>query len=57
MARLQEWRGAVVASLGPEYASLTALDVQNQLWETDKLLRFRNGEGKPRANYRPETAY
>jgi hypothetical protein len=37
---------------------LTLHDVQNiAACEYDKYLRVLNGEGKPRANYRPETAF
>lgn len=50
-------RDRVINHLGNNYETLTALDVQNQLCEFDKYLRVKNGEGRPRANYRPETAY
>lgn len=52
LQKLGEWRAQVIEALGPEYADLTALDIQNTLCETDKLLRVRNEEGRPRANYR-----
>lgn len=55
--RLVEWRMKVIAALGSEYVNLTMMDVQNQLCEVDKYLRVKNGEGRPRAKYRPETAY
>jgi hypothetical protein len=56
-AKLPEWREKVIKLLGSEYADLTAMDVQNQLCELDKYLRVKTGAGRPRAKYRPETAY
>lgn len=53
LEKLVEWRGAIISELGPEYETLTALDVQNCLCEVDKYIRVRNGEGRPRANYTP----
>jgi hypothetical protein len=53
LEKLSEWRAAIINELGPEYESLTALDVQNCLCEVDKYLRVKNGEGRPRANYTP----
>jgi hypothetical protein len=54
LAKLQEWRAAVIERLGGGvYESLTALDVQNCLCEGDKWLRVKNEEGRPRANYKP----
>ncbi len=32
-------------------------DIQNCLCEVDKYIRVQRGEGRPRAKYRPETAY
>jgi hypothetical protein len=55
--QLQRWRSALIAVLGPEYESLTLMDVQNSLCETDKYLRVKYGEGRPRSTYKPETAY
>lgn len=57
LARLGEWRTLLVEALGPEYVDLTALDVQNNLCETDKLIRTRLLQGRPRSKYRPEAAY
>jgi hypothetical protein len=54
---LVEWRQAVIDDLGYEYVSLTLMDVQNSLCETDKYLRVKNGEGRPRSIYKPETSY
>lgn len=56
-AQLQQWRRDLIAALGPEYVSLTLMDVQNALCETDKYLRVKSGEGRPRSTYTPETAY
>jgi hypothetical protein len=53
LEKLVEWRAAIISELGPEYESLTALDVQNTLCEVDKYIRVRNSEGRPRANYTP----
>lgn len=54
---LQDLRRKVIDALGAEYGDLTAHDVQNMLCETDKYLRVKNGEGRPRAKYAAETAY
>lgn len=54
---IPQWLAAVTEQLGPEYDSLTAMDLQNCLCETDKMLRVKAGEGRPRATYRAETAY
>lgn len=58
---LQLWWGAVVKNLNAEfgggYDDFTMMDLQNCLCETDKMLRVRTGEGKPRSTYRPEQAY
>lgn len=56
-AKLESWGATIRHELGYAYADITALDVQNQLCELDKYLRVKNGEGRPRANYRPEVAY
>ena len=53
--KLGVWRQRIIKRLGPEYEDLTALDVQNILCETDKFLRVKNGEGRPRARYAPHT--
>jgi hypothetical protein len=54
--RLQGWREQVAEAteLGD---SLNLMDLQNCLCETDKYLRVKNGEGRPRSRYKPETAY
>jgi hypothetical protein len=54
---LSVWRGQVIEALGPEYEDCTLHDTQNQLCELDKMLRVKNGEGRPRSKYRPETAF
>ncbi len=54
---LQLWRSMVISELGKEFADITLMDLQNCLCETDKYLRVKNGEGRPRSMYRPETAY
>jgi hypothetical protein len=53
LTKLNAWRGKIIARMGDEYSDLTALDVQNALCETDKYLRVKNGEGRPRAKYSP----
>jgi hypothetical protein len=56
--QLAKWRWEIVYHLGKDtYHDLTLMDVQNCLCELDKYLRVKNGEGRPRAKYRPETAY
>ncbi len=54
--KLGEWREVVIKHLnkkfGHGYDYLTALDVQNQLCETDKMVRMKLGEGRLRARYR-----
>ena len=50
--KLGDW-GTAVISLGSDYDDLTALDIQNTLCEFDKYLRVKNGEGRPRALYKP----
>jgi hypothetical protein len=57
LEKLREWRNAIIQELGEEYAILTLMDVQNCLCEVDKYLRVKNQEGRPRATYKPETAY
>jgi hypothetical protein len=52
--RLQDWRGQVAAAIGSE---LNLMDLQNCLCETDKYLRVKAGEGRPRSTYKPETAF
>ena len=54
---LRGLRKDLIEALGPEYESLTLHDVQNCLCETDKYLRVKAGEGRPRATYTPETAF
>lgn len=59
LEKLAEWRRMIVYKLTSEldspadYEKITALDVQNCLCETDKYLRAKNGEGRPRAAYVP----
>lgn len=54
-AKIIKWRAAIIKRMGPEYEDLTALDVQNVLCEVDKYLRFKLGQGRPRARYTPHT--
>lgn len=54
---LRRWRGNIIEALGPDYGDLFLMDVQNALCELDKMLRVKNGEGRPRSYYKPETAY
>lgn len=56
-AQLQIWRKEIIDTLGKEYRDCGLHDTQNQLCELDKYLRTKNGEGRPRSQYRPETAY
>ena len=39
------------------FHDLTLMDIQNCLCETDKYLRVKLGEGRPRSTYKPEMAY
>jgi hypothetical protein len=55
--QLAEWRALIVKELGQEYDDLTLHDIQNALCETDKYIRTKRGEGRPRSKYKPETAY
>jgi hypothetical protein len=55
--QLQEWRQCVINKLGAEYEDLNLMSLQNCLCETDKFLRAKNGEGRPRSYYKPESAY
>lgn len=59
--KLQGHRKEVVKALeeafGRSYRDVTLMDVQNCLCETDKYLRVKQGEGRPRSRYRPEAAY
>lgn len=61
---MQSWKGCLdramreVQPLIKEgVGGLHAQDFQNCLCEFDKYLRAKNGEGRPRSHYRPETAY
>jgi hypothetical protein len=54
---LQDWRKQVIEELGQEFRDISLMDLQNCLCETDKYLRVKNGEGRPRSQYKPETAY
>lgn len=55
--RLQAWRVCLLKELGQGEDYLTLHDVQNCLCEVDKYIRAKNGEGRPRSTYKPETAY
>lgn len=57
LEHLRALRMAVVSGLGNRFRNMTLHDCQNALCEMDKYLRAKNGEGKPRSIYRPETAY
>ena len=56
-AHVRQLRTNLIEALGSEYVSLTLMDVQNCLCETDKWLRARLNEGRPRTVYKPEEAY
>lgn len=53
--RLQEWREDIIGVTGLK--DITLHDVQNCLCETDKYIRTKRGEGRPRSTYKPETAF
>lgn len=53
---LPVWRKQVAEATGLG-DRLNLMDLQNCLCETDKFIRVKNGEGRPRSTYRPETAY
>jgi hypothetical protein len=55
LKKLTAWRQIIIDKLGPEYDDLDLLSVQNTLCETDKWLRVKNGEGRPRATYKSHT--
>lgn len=55
--QLRLWRKEIIAELGSEYNDVTLHDLNNIACEIDKFLRVKNGEGRPRSLYRPETAY
>ena len=57
LAHLARCRTALVEHLGPGYETLSAMDCQNSNCEIDKYLRVSLNQGRPRAKYRPETAY
>jgi hypothetical protein len=48
-------RERIMSELG--YEDLTLHDVQNCMCEFSKYMRVLRGQGKPRAKYKPETAY
>lgn len=54
---LQRWRAELIETLGPGYGDVNLMDLQNCLCETDKYLRVKAGEGRPRSTYKPETSY
>ncbi|HVX90249.1 MAG TPA: nucleotide kinase domain-containing protein [Candidatus Paceibacterota bacterium] len=56
-AKLIELRSEIVAALGPNYNDLTLHDVQNVCCEFFKYQKVKDGLGRPRARYVPETAY
>ncbi len=55
--QLRAWRADIIAVMGAEYNDLPLMDVSNALCETDKYLRVKNGEGRPRSMYSSEGAY
>lgn len=52
--KLKEWRCELEFEGIPD---VNLMDLQNCLCEVDKYLRVKNGEGRPRSQYRPETAF
>lgn len=54
--QLRLWRDQIVAA-NSALVDMTLHDVQNCLCELDKYLRVKLGQGRPRARYKPETAF
>lgn len=57
IAALMDCHWQIINKLGIEFKDMTLHDVQNSLCETDKYLRTKAGEGRPRSKYKPEIAY
>lgn len=57
IVKLKQWRKAIIKEMGTRYRDLTLHDVQNCLCEVDKYLRVKNGEGRPKSYYVPETRF
>jgi len=57
LARLHQVRSEVEDLLPAHLRDIHAQDWQNVMCEWDKYQRTVLGEGRPRSNYRPETAY
>lgn len=55
--QLQQWRGEIIDQLGPEYEDLTLMSTQNVLCEISKYCKVKDGTGRPRSLYKPETAF
>lgn len=53
LAEMQRLQYIVNLNTAPHVPPMELMDIQNALCETDKYLRVRNGEGRPRALYRP----
>lgn len=54
---LQALRLLILEVLGHPERDVTLMDTQNVLCEFDKYTRVKNGEGRPRSTYKPETAF
>ena len=52
-AELLRLRKAIIPKLPKGLRDLDAQNLQNCLCETDKMLRAKNGEGRPRQNFKP----
>lgn len=57
LPQLQGWRREVLRMRLFPAKGFSLFDLQNCLCEVDKYLRVVNGEGRPRAKYKPETAF
>ena len=55
--QLLAWKHEIVQELGVEYDSLTLADVQNCCCEISKIFKVKDGTGRPRSKYKPETAF
>lgn len=54
LEQLQTWRCALEFE---GISDVNLMDLQNCLCEVDKYLRVKSGQGRPRSQYRPETAF
>jgi len=57
LEEMLQLQGLVNERTGKHVPPIELHDLQNCLCETDKYLRVKHGEGRPRALYKPETAF